>query len=75
MNWLAQSPDLNPIESLGVRIKARVADQSQKSCKELWSSVKSAWDGRTQSEVMTLIDSMPRRCAPVVKAGREPTKY
>ena len=75
MNWPAQSPDLNPTENLWVRIKARVADRNPKSCKKLCSAVKSAWDGITQYEVMTLIDNMPRRCAAVVKASGEPTKY
>ena len=70
MNWPAQSPDLNPIENLWVRIKERVSEQNPKSSEELWTAVLRAWNGITQRKVMTLIDSMPRRCAAVVKGRR-----
>jgi transposase len=77
MNWLARSPDLNPIEHLwdvvGKQVRARRGELV--SLQELRRVVQEEWDNTPQEEIQHLIESMPRRLEAVIRARGGNTKY
>ena len=75
MDWPAQSPDLNLIENLWDQIKAMAQEQNPTSVKELRTAINSTWEGFPSYRLNNLIVSMSRRCAAVIRARGEPTKY
>ena len=70
MNWPAQSPDLNPLENLRDHLKSVVHN-----VKELWTVINEAWNEFPHERLLKLIDSMPNRCKPVIKARGGSTRY
>lgn len=75
MPWPAQSPDLNPIEHLWGDIKKSVAEVKPSNTAQLWNAVREAWERIPLKRCRDLIDSMPRRCAAVIKNKGYSTKY
>ncbi|EPE35500.1 Homeo [Glarea lozoyensis ATCC 20868] len=76
--WPANSPDLNPIETLWDLIK----DYIQKNYPEVHSSyprlrtvVQEAWESITEATIKELIRSMGDRCIEVILADGGHTKY
>ena len=65
-NWPSQSPDLNPIEHLWSELERRI--RSKPALQEEWGKI-------SQSQVMALIESMPRRIETVISSNGWPTKY
>ncbi|KAL0186190.1 hypothetical protein M9458_017860 [Cirrhinus mrigala] len=62
LNWPANSPDLNPTENLWGIVKRKMRYARPNNAEEL-------------KQCHRLIDSMPRRIAPVIRAKGAPTKY
>uniref|UniRef100_A0A1I7WYQ1 DDE_3 domain-containing protein n=1 Tax=Heterorhabditis bacteriophora TaxID=37862 RepID=A0A1I7WYQ1_HETBA len=62
MEWPSQSPDLNPIEHLWNDVEKEAV-------------IKKAWAQISVQRCAKLVDSMPRRCATVIKNFGYPTKY
>jgi len=77
MVWLAQSPDLNPIEHLWGCLKRRLGEyeHSPNGILQLWKRIQEVWEGTPVEECQKLIESMPRRVQAVVKAKEGYTKY
>ena len=75
MDWPAQSPDLNPIENLWDHIGTTIHEYNPTNHKELLSAIHEAWNGITIERLSKLYDSMPRKCAAVIKAMGGPTRY
>ena len=75
--WPAQSPDLNPIEHLWYHLKIKLNEYEYppKGVHELWERVEKEWNAIPTEVVQNLINSMPRRCAAVIKANGGHTKY
>jgi hypothetical protein len=67
--WLAQSPDLNPIEHLWDHIKRRLGEYEvePKGILELWERVEEEWNKIDAEVCQNLIGSMPRRVVAVFK--------
>ena len=71
MNWLLQSPDLNPIEQIWELIDRKL-DKSHVKIKEtLWSEIKRSWE----TIRVEAIETMPERCRATIKAKGGQTKY
>jgi len=75
LDWLANSPDLNPIENLWGIVKRKKRNKRPKNADELKATVKETWASIQPQQCRKLITSMPRRIEAVIKAKGAPTKY
>ena len=75
IKWPSCSPDLNPIENLWNDVKKLVHPKTSKNLEELFDGIQEAWNSIPEARCRDLIESMPRRCAEVIKSTGYPTKY
>mgnify|MGYP003222458729 FL=1 len=77
MEWPSQSPDLNPIENiwhiLNLAIDKRIPNVH--SYERLGEVVCEEWEKIDKKVVINCIESMPKRCAEVIKNHGGSTKY
>jgi transposase len=70
-----QSPDLNPIENLWAYLNRRAKDRKPRNEEELFEILQEEWRKIPLEVLRKLIDSMPARCAAVLKSKGYLTKY
>lgn len=77
MPWPARSPDLNPIENLWGMMVRKVYDEFQQyeDVAELKDAILLAWEAISDDVLVTLVNSMPRRCMDVISKRGGPTSY
>ncbi|CAK9802846.1 Transposable element Tc1 transposase [Anthophora quadrimaculata] len=75
MRWPSQSPDLNPIEHLWNDVDKEIQLKKPSNLNNLYKIIENAWNNISIDRCIRLIDSMPRRCAEVIKKKGGPTKY
>lgn len=75
LDWPSQSPDLNPIEHLWAIVQKDVQKNKPRSIKELYPAIEAAWARVSIDDCIKLVDSMPHRCAAVIKYFGYPTPY
>lgn len=75
LKWPAQSPDLNPIENLWNDVEQHIQVVKPKNMAELWTEIEKSWYAIPNERCRTLVESLPRRCAAVIKNKGYPTKY
>lgn len=75
MEWPSQSPDLNPIENLWEYLERQIREKNYKNNDELFTALENAWKNIPMTTIHKLMESMPRRCAEVIKNGGYHTKY
>lgn len=74
--WPSNSPDLNPIENLWEIVDRRVRSMGKiTNTNDLFVALRRTWNEIPQSTINNLIESMPRRCAAVLKNRGFATKY
>jgi hypothetical protein len=75
IDWLSQSPDLNPIENLWALADRQVKKTKPKNLNELFVNISDCWQNISPDICAKLVDSMQRRCQAVIKNFGYPTKY
>ena len=75
LDWPPQSPDLNSIENLFGILKRRVGTRRFRNKQEFMNCLESDWEAMPTSILSNLIESMPKRCAEVVRIKGYHTKY
>ena len=75
MEWPSQSPDLNPIENLWSKLESNLKMRDCNTEDNLMEILQEGWDQLDPNYLKKLVESMPRRCRAVIKAGGKSTKY
>lgn len=75
LEWPSQSPDLNPIEHLWEHLDRQLEGRKPSNKQTFYEMLESAWKKISIDVLIKLVDSMPSRCAAVIKAKGYPTKY
>lgn len=76
LEWPGNSPDCNPIENLWTILKDHVASMRPTSLEHLKDCIKLAWTTKITPEYCSsLVHSMPRRMAEVIKQKGYQTHY
>lgn len=75
MQWPSQSPDLNPIENLWEIIDRKIRCRTYSNVSDLFKSLQESWAAIDKVVIKKLLESMPRRCAEVIKVKGYFTKY
>ena len=77
LEWPAYSPDLNPIENLwGILVRRVYANQRQfESIQSLTACILDAWDSISTETLVSLTQSMRKRCVEVVLAKGKKIDY
>ena len=77
IDWLAQSPDLNPIEFFWSHLKKKLGESENLNARitELWERVEREWNNIPASVCQDFIKSMPRSGVTVLKVNGGYTKY
>ena len=68
MEWLAQSPDMNPIENVWKILNERATEKNPRNIKELWTNLKGEWEKISIDECKTLICLGNKRCQAVIES-------
>ncbi len=75
LDWLANSPELNPIDNLWGIVKRKMRDTRPNNADDLKAAIKAACASITPEQCHRLITSMPRRIDAAIHAKGVPTKY
>lgn len=75
--WPAQSPDLNPIESLWNELEIRIRKHKPRPTNknDFFAALKEEWYKIDESRITRLVKNMPNRIIAVLESKGNPTKY
>jgi len=74
-NWPANSPDLNPIETIWALWKDQIRSRAPQSMEQLKRIAFEEWEKISLNIIQKIIRSIPRRLREVIKAQGKYTKY
>lgn len=77
LDWISQSPDMNPIENAWKYLKNRLVEHTPKpsNLEEVFEIIKEEWSKIPLSFFQNLIEGMPRRVQALYAARGRHTKY
>ena len=75
MDWPSNSPDLNPIENLWGIVKRNVEKRMPQNIRNLERLMSEEWQNIPSSILISLVESMPRRCQLVIESNGERINY
>jgi transposase len=73
--WPAQSPDMNPIETLWDLMENKMKERRPSNLEELWELLQATWSSFTVEELNNLAHTFTDRCRDVIKCKGFPTKW
>ena len=73
--WVAQSPDLNPIEHLWDQLAKKVDEMRPTSLPDLKEKIYSSWESIPPEVTAKLVNSMPTRVQEVIRSKGGATRY
>ena len=75
LSWPPQSPDLNSIESLWSELNRQLNKRKCNTEDELFQCLLKKWESLSVEYLQKLVESMPSRCAAVLKDRGYPIDY
>ena len=75
LEWLGNSPDLNPIENAWNFLKNKIQEKRPNNINDLQQELKKLWVTLDSTYFASLADSMPKRLQMVINSKGEMTKY
>ncbi|CAD5215962.1 unnamed protein product [Bursaphelenchus okinawaensis] len=75
LDWLSQSPDLNPIEHLCEHLKRQMIGYNLKNKADYFAELQRQWSSIDKTVLEKLVRSMKKRCQEVIRNRGYPTKY
>ena len=75
MEWLVQSPDMNPIENVWKLLNERAKEKNPRNVEELWTNLKREWEKISIDEYKILIHSCSKRYQAVIESKGLYIKY
>jgi transposase len=75
MDWPSNSPDLNPIENLWAIVKRNVEKRMPQNIGDLEQFMDEEWQNIPNSVLISLVNSMPRRCQLIIDGNGERISY
>ena len=75
MDWTAESPDLNPIENIGILLVIGREQKIPKNKKKFFVSLKTEWNKIIPLLCKKMIDFCGKRCRKVIDSKWKNTKY
>jgi hypothetical protein len=77
LNWLSQSPELNPIEYLWIEIdnRFRYLPERISNKNDLWNKIQQIWNEINIDTYANLIHSMPERICNIIKVKGSYTRW
>lgn len=73
--WPANSPDLNPIESVWAVLARKLRGKLFSTYDDCWAAIQAEWSALTPAQCTGLVMSLDRRLHAVKKARGLPTRY
>ena len=67
MKWLAQSPDMNPIENVSKLPNEKATKKNPRNVEEVWTNLKGEWELMSFDECKILIRSCSEICPAVIE--------
>lgn len=68
IEWLSQSPDLNPVDHLWKMVDRRLKRHKVCDKYEFWRQLQDEWAKIPDSALKPLVQLMPRRCSAMIQA-------
>lgn len=75
LEWLPQSPDLNPIENLWTILDEQIPLSTRNNKESFWQTVQQTWYSLPIDILENLVRSIPKRLQAVIESKGGPTKY
>lgn len=75
LDWPAQSPDANPIETVWELMKLRLHGKRILKTKQLFRQIRLVWRSLYQGYAMQLVESIPWRCQAIIDNRGDWTNY
>ena len=75
LDWVAQSPDMNPIENLWRMMKLKLKNRRTSNIEERKQQIQDVWEQMSPDLTKKLVHSMSKRLKKLIEVKEAPTGY